>query len=156
MTIWVDADSCPVRVREIVAKAALARKIPAVFVANRRIPLEKNACVSAVIVKKTEGSADANIIRGAKRGDLVITRDIPLAAELVRLGVSAINDRGNAFQADTVAERLSMRDFMKDLRDMGLYESPGGGFGPKEAKFFADAFDREVTRLQRENAPAMR
>ncbi|MDR1626532.1 MAG: DUF188 domain-containing protein [Spirochaetia bacterium] len=147
MTIWVDADSCPVRVREIVAKAALARKIPAVFTANRRIPLKKNAYVSALVVGKTEGSADASILRCAKAGDLVITRDIPLAAELVRQGLCVINDRGNAFSADTVAERLSLRDFMKDLRDQGLYENPEGGFGPREAKLFADAFDRELTRL---------
>jgi uncharacterized protein YaiI (UPF0178 family) len=152
MTIWVDADSCPLRVREIVAKAALARKIPAVFTANRRVPLTKNAYVSALVVEKTEGAADDSIIRRAKTGDLVITRDIPLAAQLVRLGLSVINDRGNAFSADTIAERLSLRDFMKDLRAVGLYESPEGGFGPKEAKLFADAFDRELTRLQRGGA----
>jgi uncharacterized protein YaiI (UPF0178 family) len=147
MTIWVDADSCPVRVREIVAKAARARKIPAVFVANRRIPLERNAWVSARLVAKTRDSADACILGGAKAGDLTITRDIPLAAELVKLGLRVINDRGNAFSADTIAERLSIRDFMKDLRDAGLYEDPEGSFGAKEAKLFADTFDRELTRL---------
>jgi uncharacterized protein YaiI (UPF0178 family) len=147
MTIWIDADSCPVRVREIVAKAAFARKIPALFVANRRIPLKKNAYISARIVKKTEGSADARILRGAKAGDLIITRDIPLAAELVKRGHSVINDRGGAFSADTIAEKLSLRDFMKELRDTGLYASPEGNFGPREAKLFAAAFDRELTRL---------
>jgi uncharacterized protein YaiI (UPF0178 family) len=153
MTIWVDADSCPVRVREIVAKAAGTRKTPALFVANRRIPLKKSAYVSAVRVKKTEGSADACILARAKTGDLVITRDIPLAAELVSLGISVINDRGNAFTPETVTERLSLRNFMKDLREAGLYESPEGGFSPKDAKLFADAFDRELTRLLLDNNP---
>jgi uncharacterized protein YaiI (UPF0178 family) len=148
MTIWVDADSCPIRVREIVTKAARARKIPAVFVANRGIPLQKNASVSAITVKKTENSADAYILSRARETDLVITRDIPLAAELVRKSVTVINDRGKAFKADTIAERLSLRNFMKDLRTMGLYESSERDFGPKDAKLFADAFDRELTRLK--------
>ncbi|MDR1316756.1 MAG: DUF188 domain-containing protein [Spirochaetales bacterium] len=147
MTIWVDADSCPVPVREIIAKAARARKIPAVFAANRRIPLKRNAYVHALVVQKTEGSADACILRGAEAGDLIITRDIPLAAELVKRGLRVINDRGNAFTGDTIAERLSIRDFMKELRDIGLYESPEGSFGAKEVKLFADTFDRELTRL---------
>jgi uncharacterized protein YaiI (UPF0178 family) len=148
MTVWVDADSCPVRVRQIVAKAALARKVCSVFVANRLIPVRKNSCVKTVVVKKTEGSADAYICGRAAAGDLVITRDIPLAADLVRGGVTAINDRGEVFSTETIGERLSLRNFMQDLRQAGLYESPGGTFGPKEVQLFSNAFDRELTRLK--------
>jgi len=148
VTVWVDADSCPVRVREIVAKAALARKLPTVFVANRRIPLQRNAYVKTAIVQKTEGSADALIRERAGGSDLVITRDIPLAAELVRKGVSVINDRSEVFAAGTISERLSLRDFMQNLRETGLYESPEGTFGPREARLFSNAFDRELTRLE--------
>jgi uncharacterized protein YaiI (UPF0178 family) len=148
MRVWVDADSCPVRVREIVARAARAREVSAVFVANRKIPLAKNSFVSAVTVKKTEGSADAYICANAGAGDLVITRDIPLAAQLVRQSVTAINDRGDVFTSETISERLSLRNFMKDLRESGLYESPAGAFGPKEIQLFSNAFDRELTRLK--------
>ena len=148
MTVWVDADSCPVRVRQIVAKAARARKIPSIFVANRKIPVQKNFLTKAVIVKKTEGSADAYICEKAGEGDLVITRDIPLAAELVRKGITAINDRGDTFTAETIGERLSLRNFMKDLRETGLYESPQGTFGAREVQQFSNAFDRELTRLK--------
>jgi uncharacterized protein YaiI (UPF0178 family) len=151
LTVWIDADSCPVRVRQIVVKAAGRRKTPTVFVANRRIPLAKNAYVSAVMVEPGEGSADAYICGASEPGDLVITRDIPLAAELVRKGVRAINDRGNVFTEDTIGERLSLRNFMKDLRDFRLYESPGGIFGPREIRLFSDAFDRELTRALAQN-----
>jgi uncharacterized protein YaiI (UPF0178 family) len=129
-----------------VAKAAGRRKTPAVFVANRRIPLAENAYVSAVMVKAEEGSADAYICGAAQPGDLLITRDIPLAAELLRKGVRAINDRGNVFTENSIGERLSLRNFMKDLRDSCLYESPEGTFGPREIRLFSDAFDRELTR----------
>ncbi|MCL1818068.1 MAG: DUF188 domain-containing protein [Spirochaetaceae bacterium] len=148
MTVWVDADSCPVRVRQIVAKAAGERKTPAVFVANREVPLPRGAYTKAVVVEKTEGSADAHICENAAPGDLVITRDIPLAADLVRKGVTAINDRGDVFTAETVGERLSLRNFMKDLRDAGLYESSSGTFGAREVRLFSNAFDRELTRLK--------
>ncbi len=147
MTVWVDADSCPQRVREIVIRAAARRGVPAVFVANRRIPLPKNGRVSAVVVPKGDDSADLHITDRAAPGDLVITRDIPLAAQLVEKNVRVINDRGDVFTAENIRERLSVRNFMKDLRDAGLYESPSGGFGPREIRLFSDAFDRELTRI---------
>jgi uncharacterized protein YaiI (UPF0178 family) len=148
MTIFVDADSCPVRVREIVAKAAVSRKVSSVFVANKRLPIKKNSFIQTVQVEKTEGAADAYICASAAAGDLVITRDIPLAAELVRNEVCVINDRGNVFTRDTIGERLSLRNFMKEMRDSGLYESPENGFGPKEVQLFSNTFDRELTRLK--------
>jgi len=150
MTIWVDADSCPVRVRSIVAKAAGERKIRSVFVANRKIPIEAlNPYVKSVLVGKSEGSADAYISEKAGAGDLAITRDIPLAAALVGKGITAINDRGDVFTSETVGERLSLRNFMKDLREAGLYESPSGTFGQREVRLFSNSFDRELTRLNR-------
>jgi uncharacterized protein YaiI (UPF0178 family) len=131
-----------------VAQASLTRKIPSVFVANRLIPVRKNSRVKTIVVKKTEGSADLYICGRAAAGDLVITRDIPLAAQLVRRGVTTINDRGDVFTAETINERLSIRNFMQDLRQAGLYENPTGTFGPKEVQLFSNAFDRELTRLK--------
>ena len=149
MTVWVDADSCPVRVRQIIEKAAGKRKVLSIFVANREIPLEaRGDYIQTVVVEKVEGSADAYICEKAGGGDLVITRDIPLAADLVRKGITAINDRGDVFTSETVGERLSLRNLMKDLREAGLYDSPAGAIGEREIRLFSNAFDRELTRLK--------
>jgi len=149
MIVWVDADSCPVRVRQIVAKAAGKRKVLCVFAANRKIPLEASGdYMKSAVVTKIEGSADAYICEKSSVGDLVITRDIPLAATLVKSGVTVINDRGDVFTAQTIGERLSLRNFMKDLRESGIYESPDKTYGPKQVRLFSNAFDRELTRLE--------
>lgn len=147
MTIWVDADSCPVRIREIVSRAAGKRGVVAKFVANRPIPLPETDSVELEIVPPEEDGADSRIVECAKPGDLIITRDIPLAAKLVEGGLRVLNDRGETFTEENVRERLSIRNFMKDLRASGMYESPTGGFGDREVKAFSAAFDRELTRL---------
>ncbi|GAB4363861.1 MAG: DUF188 domain-containing protein [Spirochaetales bacterium] len=150
MRVFIDADSCPVRVREIVCNAAKKRNFLAIFTANRPIPLPKNRNVRFIQVEKGEGTADAFIKEHVGAGDLVITRDIPLAAELVEQGPLVINDRGELYTRENVRERLSIRNFMKDLRDVGLYASPMGGFGRKEVKAFAATFDRILTRMEKE------
>jgi len=149
VTIWVDADSCPVRIREIVSRAAKKRGVIAKFVANRPIPLPETASVELEVVPAEEDGADSRIVEGAKPGDLIITRDIPLAAKLVEGGLRVLNDRGETFTEENVRERLSLRNFMKDLRASGLYESPTGGFGEREVKAFSASFDRELTKLLR-------
>lgn len=95
--------------------------------------------------------ADAFIKEQVGSGDLVITRDIPLAAELVELGPVVINDRGDLYTRENVRERLSIRNFMKELRDAGLYENPTGMFGRKEVKAFAATFDRILTQLEKQS-----
>jgi hypothetical protein len=149
VTVWVDSDSCPLRVREIVVRAAERREVAAVFVANRAVPLPKSKWVFRVVVAAVEGSADAYIVGQAGLGDLVITRDIPLAAEVCEKNITVINDRGDIFTRENIRERLSVRNFMKDLRDSGLYESPSGGYGDREVRLFSAVFDRELTRLHR-------
>lgn len=115
--------------------------------ANRRIPPPRSGKVSLVIVPKVEGAADAHIVENGCPGDLVITRDIPLAAQLLDRGLRVINDRGDVFTTENIRERLSVRNFMKGLREAGLYDSPSGGFGLREIRLFSDAFDRELTQL---------
>ncbi|MCX7786523.1 MAG: DUF188 domain-containing protein [Spirochaetes bacterium] len=151
MRVFIDADSCPVRVREIVCKAAKKRSFLAIFAANRPIPLPKNQNVQFIQVEEGEGKADAFIKEQVGVGDLVITRDIPLAAELVKQGPLVINDRGELYTKENVRERLSIRNFMKELREVGLYESPLGGYGKKEVKAFAATFDRILTQLERQS-----
>lgn len=147
MTVWVDADSCPIHVRKIVIKAAMNRKVPTVFVADRRIPLPTSPYINFREVEPGADSADAEIIEHAQAQDLVITRDIPLAANLVRSGVRAIDDRGSVFTENNIGDRLSMRNLMYELREGGVQAERTRPPGQRELKAFADSFDREVTRL---------
>lgn len=147
MTIWIDADSCPVRVRQIVCKASLRLSVPLVFVANRPIPITNHELVSFVQTDDKEQSADDYIVAYSKKGDLVITRDIPLAASLVEKGVVVINDRGFLFTADNVRERLSVRDFMYEIRSNGLMTDRMGVFNKKDIQNFSNTFDNVLTKL---------
>lgn len=159
MTVWGDADSLPQAVRDIVCRrvaAELGRRpglsLRAVFVANRAIPIMAGPGLSFVRVEAGEGRADAYIEDGCEPGDLVLTRDIPLAERIIDSGagtVAVINDRGDAFSAETIRERRSIRDAMRELALSGLVERPGGGYGDAQAKAFAKAFDREFSRLLR-------
>ena len=147
MTIWIDADSCPVRVRQIVCKASLRLSVPLVFVANRPIPITNHELVSFVQTDDKEQSADDYIVAYSKKGDLVITRDIPLAASLVEKGVVVINDRGFLFTADNVRERLSVRDCMYEVRSNGLMTDRMGVFNKKDIQNFSNTFDSVLTKL---------
>lgn len=147
MTIWIDADSCPVRIRQIVCKASLRLSVPLVFVANRPIPITNHELVSFVQTDDKEQSADNYIVAYSKKGDLVITRDIPLAASLVEKGVVVINDRGFLFTADNVRERLSVRDFMYEIRSNGLMTDRMGVFNKKDIQNFSNTFDSVLTKL---------
>ncbi len=152
MRIWVDADSCPRQVREIIARAANRAGIEAIFVANRELPAGAPSPVTFVRVEAGEGKADEHLLAHSELSDLVVTRDIPLAAALAARGVRVINDRGNLYTAENVRERLSIRDFMYELRSNGLAPERTGRFGRKETKTFADALDRELARLLKSRA----
>ncbi len=149
MTIWVDSDSCPQPVREIITRAAVKRGVKAVFAANTRIQIPEDQMLEMVVVEKGEGVADRYIIERAAEGDLAITRDIPLAAELIENKVVVINDRGNHFTPENIRERLSIRNIMKDFRDMGIMPERESSFGRREIQQFAAAFDRELSKLIR-------
>lgn len=150
MEIWVDADSCPRPVREIVQRAAERTGVRALFVANRSIPGVPEG-EQLVIVGSGDDAADDYIYDHSDNEDLVITRDIPLAKRLVDRGTSVINDRGDIFTRENVGERLSVRNFMYLLRNTGLLTPTERSFGAKEAQSFANAFDRELTRLVRKS-----
>lgn len=147
--IWVDADSCPVRIREIVCRAASKRGIKTLFVANRKIPITENTYTEMIVVAKKEGSADEYILDHAGQRDLVITRDIPLAGSCVERGLRVINDRGSVYTEENVRHRLSLRNFMHALRESGTYVAETKTLGRKEIHAFAAVFDRELTKLQR-------
>jgi uncharacterized protein len=147
MTVWVDADSCPKPVRDLLIKAADRRMLHMVFVADRKLPLPSSPYIASRIVETGTDHADLEVVAAAKEGDLVITRDIPFAAVLVKSGIKAIDDRGYVFSDDNIGERLSMRNLMYGLREGGIQAERARPASPRDLKAFADAFDREVTKL---------
>jgi uncharacterized protein YaiI (UPF0178 family) len=147
MTIFVDADSCPRPARELVIRTVKRRPLKAVFAANRPIPLEAGRGIVMELCPPGEGSADNRIAELARQGDLVITRDVPLASRLVEKAILVIDDRGRVFTADNIRERLSLRDFTVGLAESGLGMERITSYGRKELKSFADSLDRELRRL---------
>ncbi|MDR1220000.1 MAG: DUF188 domain-containing protein [Treponema sp.] len=145
MKIFVDADSCPRAARELVLRAARKRRIEAVFAANRRIPGVEGGYAVMEVCPVGEGAADDRIVDLARRGDLAVTRDIPLAVRLVEHGVAVLDDRGRAYTGENIRQWLSIRNFMVELAGNGLGVERSAHYGKKELKAFADNFDRMVT-----------
>jgi len=147
MRIWVDADACPGPVRDIILRAADRLAIPVVFVANKLLPLPVSPNVSSVRVSKGADVADGYIASHAQSGDTVITHDIPLAAALVALGVVVIDPRGDLYDADNVRERLSIRNFMHQLREEeGVLTGGPAAFDQRARRLFAQTLDRHLAR----------
>lgn len=153
-SVWVDADSCPVQVRNLVVKFALRLDIPTFFVANREIPLphsKKNTQIKMIVTENTEEAADNYIVEQAAPCDLVVTRDIPLAARLVEKGITTINDRGNLFSAESIREQVSIRNFNYNLARMGIQPDRTSSFNKKNLNDFANCLNRELQKkLRRE------
>ncbi len=149
MKIWVDADACPGAVREIVLKAANRLVVHTTFVANKALFLPQAEHLYFVQVPAGPDVVDGYIIEQAITGDLVITQDIPLAAELVNQGVVVISPHGTLFTDGNIGDRLASRNLMSDLRDTGMITGGPKPFGEKEKRAFANAFDQALTRLLR-------
>jgi uncharacterized protein YaiI (UPF0178 family) len=142
--ILVDADSCPKIARELVQKRASKLSLRLLFVANRPIP--HSAVVEMIICPNGENSADDRIAELAEKGDLAITRDVPLAKRLVEKDVFVINDRGRVFTKENINELLSIRNFMTELADNGLETERTANYGKRELKSFADAMDKALRK----------
>ncbi len=149
MRIFVDADACPATVKEIVVRAAQRLAVYAIFVANKTIRLPPSRHVSTVRVAMGLDVADGYIAKAAEAGDLAITADIPLAAALVARGALVLDPRGTVYTAENVGEALALRDFHHELREGGVVTGGPSGFGPREARQFAAAFDRELSKAIR-------
>lgn len=142
MTIWIDADACPVPVREIVLRASARTNTPLVFVANSSLPIPKRPIIKTVQVAQGFDVADNYISEHAQLTDLVITQDIPLAAEIVEKGITALNPRGELYTIENIRQRLAMRNFAEELRSIGQASGGHGKFGDKEKQSFSNALDR--------------
>lgn len=118
--VWVDADACPVVIKEILFKAAERIGVQITLVANQPMSIPVSPCISFIQVGSGPDVADHEIVKRLVAGDLVITADIPLAADVIAKGGHALNPRGEMYSADTIGSRLSMRDFMDSLRADGV------------------------------------
>ena len=150
MTLWIDADAAPRDVKEICFRASERLALPTVLVANQRLQLPLGyKHLSAVRVDGGPDVADAYIAEHAAPGDVAITADIPLAALLVPKSVTVLDPRGEEYTADSIGERLSVRNFMDGLRGAGVETGGHGAYGAREKQAFANALDRALTRAAR-------
>ena len=147
MKIWVDADACPVVVREILFRAAKRTGVQVTLVANQPVATPKLANVNALQVSHGFDVADDEIVKRADAGDLVITSDIPLAAEVIAKGAQALSPRGELHTTENIRARLNMRDFLDTMRSSGV-ETGGGpaAFSQRDKQAFANHLDRWLTK----------
>ena len=145
--IWIDADSCPLKVRNHITDYAAKKGITVYFVANKQIECQSKNAFNMIVTDAQKDSADNYIFEHAQSGtDLVITRDIVFADRLVQKGVLAINDRGTEFTKEIIKERLSERDFNLQLVELGLSKPYHEGYDQKKFEMFANCLDRVVIR----------
>lgn len=147
--IYVDADACPGVIKDIIIRAAKSRKIPTIFVANKVLLLPVSEYLRQETVEAGLDKADTFIAENAVASDLVVTQDIPLAHQLVKKGIVAINPRGLIYTEDNIGDRISVRDLLTDLRDSGEITGGPKPFGDKDKRAFASSFDRVLTQLLR-------
>lgn len=147
MKLWIDADAAPQMVKEVCFRASERLELETVLVANQRVQLPVGyGHLAAVRVDAGPDAADRYIAEHAATGDVAVTADIPLAALLVPKGVAVIDPRGDEYTAESIGERLSVRNFMDGLRGAGVETGGHAAYGPRQRQAFANALDRALTR----------
>jgi len=149
MRIWVDADACPIVVRDIIATAAHKNAVTTIYVANKPLKVPQSPHISFVQVAKSSDAADGYITENVQSKDLVVTQDVPLAHAVVSKGAVAINPHGQKFTADNIGERVSMRNLMQDLRETGTVTGGPKQFSEADKRAFANTFNNELVKLLR-------
>jgi len=145
-TIWVDADACPRVIREILFRAAVRVEMPLILVANHALQVPPSPWITMTQVPSGFDVADNYIVEQVTENDLVITSDIPLAAELIEKGARVITSRGEAYTPQNIKQRLNMRDFMETMRSSGDVHGGPAALGPKDKQAFANALDRYIAQ----------
>ena len=140
--IWVDADACPKVIKEILFRAADRVGMPLILVANQPLQVPGSRYIRTIQVGAGFDVADNHIVQQAEAGDLVITADIPLAAEVIAKGCLALNPRGELYTEDNIRQRLNMRDFMDTLRGSGVDTGGPASFSHSDRQAFANQLDR--------------
>lgn len=146
MQIWVDADACPGVIKDILYRVAERTQIQVTLVANQLMRVPGSKFIRALQVPSGADVADAEIVERLAAGDLVVTGDIPLAAQVLEKGGFALNPRGDFYTKDTIAQQLTMRAFMEELRSGGVDTGGPAAFGQADRQRFANALDRHLAR----------
>ena len=146
MKIWVDADACPVVIKDILFRAAERTGVQLTLVANQTVQVPASRHITMLRVKPGFDVADNEIVKRLESGDLVITGDIPLAAEVIEKGAHALNPRGELYSADSIRSRLNMRDFMDTLRASGIDTGGPPALSQSDRKSFANHLDKLLAK----------
>ena len=146
MKIWVDADACPVVIKEILFRAAERAKILVTLVANHVMEHPDSDYIRSIQVAQGFDVADNEIVKRAAAGDLVVTADIPLAAEVLKLECFALNPRGERYSKGTIDAKLSMRDFLDTLRASGTHTGGPPPLSQADRHTFANQLDQLLVR----------
>ncbi|MES2129553.1 MAG: YaiI/YqxD family protein [Pseudomonadota bacterium] len=149
MQIWVDADACPGVIKDILFRVAERLQMTVTLVANQLLRVPPSRFVRALQVPSGFDVADAEIVRLLAPGDLVVTGDIPLAADVLAKGGFALNPRGEFYTPDNIAQQLTMRKFMDELRAGGVDTGGPAPFGQGDSRAFANALDRHLRQHAR-------
>jgi len=146
LKIWVDADACPVVIKEILFKAAERTETQLTLVANQQIRVPPSRFINSVQVASGFDVADNEIVERLDAGDLVITGDIPLAADVIEKGGQALSPRGERFTTENIKARLNIRDFMDSMRGSGIDTGGPPALNQTDRKVFADHLDRILAK----------
>jgi len=146
MRIWVDADACPGAIKDILYHAAERVGLPLILVANQMLRVPDSPHIECRCVPGGIDVADETIADEVAPEDLVITADIPLAAKVVDKGAHALSPRGELFTSENVQARLTMRNFMEELRNVGVATDGPAAFGPRDCHAFANQLDRFLAK----------
>ena len=150
MQIWIDADACPKAAKELVFRASARLSISVCLVANRPFAIPDSPLIRLVTVRQGSDVADSYIVQHVAAGDLVITADIPLAAQIVARGAVGLDPRGELYTADTIGDRLAVRNLMEELRWAGAVSGGPASYSPLDRRHFANALDRILAARARE------
>jgi uncharacterized protein YaiI (UPF0178 family) len=150
MKIWVDADACPVVIKEILFRAAERTKTETILVANRLLRVPPSPYIRAMQVPGGFNVADDEIVQKLEPDDLVITADIPLAAQAIEKGGHALNPRGEMYTTHNIRERLAMRNFMEELRSSGVELGGPSSLSSSDRQAFAASLDKFLAGLARQ------
>jgi len=148
MQIWVDADACPGAIKELLFRAAQRRKINVTLVANQSMRIPRSEFIDAVLVPSGMNVADRRIVELVAPGDLVITADIPLAADVVAKGGQALDPRGELYTENNVGERLAVRNMFDGLRGEGKIMGGPSNFNARDRQAFANQLDRWLAKAK--------
>lgn len=150
MNIWVDADACPVATKDVLYRAASRTSTPVTLVANQPLSVPKSPFLKTLQVERGFDAADDEIVKRATPGDLVITADIPLAAEVVEKGCLALNPRGELYTKENIKARLNIRDFLDTMRASGVQSGGSAAMSQGEKQLFANNLDKLLAKAKRE------